>query len=74
MHIKKLTSSLLTEEASPGGGADGGVDLVLTRTGKNGGEKFLVQCKRWRAFKVGAEVVRELYALMAAGGAPAVSS
>jgi restriction system protein len=25
-----------------GGGADGGVDLVLTKPGKNGGEKFLV--------------------------------
>ena len=36
-----------------GGGADGGVDLVLTKPGKNGGEKFLAQCKQWRAFKVG---------------------
>lgn len=52
-----------------GGGADGGVDLVLTRTGKSGGEKFLVQCKQWRAFKVGVEVVRELYGVMAARGA-----
>ena len=26
-----------------GGGADGGVDLVLTKPGKTGGEKFLVQ-------------------------------
>lgn len=48
-----------------GGGADGGVDLVLTR----GGEKHLVQCKQWRAFKVGVEVVRELYGVMAAKGA-----
>lgn len=48
-----------------GGGADGGVDLVLMR----GGEKFLVQCKQWRAFKVGVEVVRELYGVMAARGA-----
>lgn len=52
-----------------GGGADGGVDLVLTKPGKNGGEKFLVQCKQWRAFKVGVEVVRELYGVMAARGA-----
>lgn len=52
-----------------GGGADGGVDLVLTRPGKNGGEKFLVQCKQWRAFKVGVDVVRELYGVMAARGA-----
>ncbi len=48
-----------------GGGADGGVDLVLSR----GGEKFLVQCKQWRAYKVGVDVVRELYGVMAARGA-----
>lgn len=48
-----------------GGGADGGVDLVLGK----GGEKFLVQCKQWKAFKVGVSVVRELYGVMAASGA-----
>jgi len=48
-----------------GGGADGGVDLVLTK----GSEKFLVQCKQWRALKVGVDVVRELYGVMAARGA-----
>jgi restriction system protein len=48
-----------------GGGADGGVDLVLSK----GGEKFLVQCKQWKAFKVGVDVVRELYGVMAARGA-----
>lgn len=48
-----------------GGGADGGVDLVLTK----GGEKFFVQCKQWKAYKVGVEVVRELYGVMAAKGA-----
>ena len=48
-----------------GGGADGGVDLVLGK----GNEKFLVQCKQWKAFKVGVEVVRELYGVMAAEGA-----
>ncbi len=52
-----------------GGGADGGVDLVLIRPGKSGGEKFLVQCKQWRAYKVGVDVVRELYGVMAARGA-----
>lgn len=50
---------------SGGGGPDGGVDLVLTK----GSEKFLVQCKQWRAYKVGVEVVRELYGVMAARGA-----
>lgn len=48
-----------------GGGADGGVDLVL----KKDGEKFLVQCKQWRAFKVGVTTIRELYGVMAAEGA-----
>ena len=48
-----------------GGGPDGGVDLVLSK----GNEKFLVQCKQWKAFKVGVDVVRELYGVMAAKGA-----
>jgi len=48
-----------------GGGADGGIDLVL----RKGGDKFLVQCKQWKAFTVGVTVVRELYGLMAAQGA-----
>jgi len=48
-----------------GGGADGGVDLVLSK----GSEKFLVQCKQWKAYKVGVDVVRELYGVMAARGA-----
>ena len=50
---------------SGGGGPDGGVDLTLTK----GTEKFLVQCKQWKAFKVGVDVVRELYGVMAARGA-----
>jgi restriction system protein len=48
-----------------GNGADGGVDLLL----RKGGEKFFVQCKQWKAYKVGVEVVRELYGVMAAHGA-----
>lgn len=52
-----------------GGGADGGVDLVLRRSRDAASEKFLVQCKQWRAFKVGVDVVRELYGVMAAKGA-----
>ena len=48
-----------------GASADGGVDLVLSKDG----EKVLVQCKQWRAFKVGVGVVRELYGVMAAQGA-----
>lgn len=47
-----------------GGGADGGVDLAL----KKEGETFLVQCKQWKATKVGVATVRELYGVMAANG------
>lgn len=43
-------------------GADGGVDLYATRDG----ERVLVQCKHWRARKVGVEPVRELYGVLAA--------
>nr|WP_242699196.1 MULTISPECIES: restriction endonuclease [unclassified Delftia] len=50
-----------------GGGPDGGVDLVLSKDG----EKTLVQCKQWKAFKVGVSTVRELYGVMAADGAAA---
>jgi restriction system protein len=56
-------------EETGGGGPDGGIDLVLSRPGSNGREKFLVQCKQWRAFKVGVDVVRELYGVMASRGA-----
>lgn len=54
-----------------GGGADGGVDLVLSKPTQNGTEKTLVQCKKWLANKVGVEVIRELYGVMAARGAAA---
>ena len=46
-------------------GPDGGIDLELRKDG----ELYLVQCKRWRARKVGVETVRELYGVMAARGA-----
>jgi restriction system protein len=45
-----------------GGGADGGVDLVLQRDGK----KFYVQCKQWKARKIGVKPVRELFGVISA--------
>lgn len=48
-----------------GGGADGGIDLIL----KRGGEIWIVQCKRWKTFKVGVKEIRELYGIMAHEGA-----
>jgi len=46
-------------------GPDGGVDLVLRKDG----EKTYVQCKHWKAYKVGVEKVRALLGSMTAGGA-----
>ena len=54
-----------TVRETGGAGPDGGVDLVLSA----GSEKFLVQCKQWRALKVNVNTVRELYGVMAATGA-----
>ncbi len=48
-----------------GSGADGGVDLVLRKNG----EKYLVQCKHWKAYKVGVKLVRELLGVMVGKGA-----
>jgi len=59
----RLRGFVVTETG--GGGADGGVDLMLRR----GNELFLVQCKQWRALKVSVSTVRELYGVMAARGA-----
>jgi restriction system protein len=47
---------------SLGKGADGGVDLVLRKSGRTS----LVQCKQWKVFSVGAPVIREMFGLMTA--------
>ncbi|UYV13785.1 MAG: restriction endonuclease [Phycisphaera sp.] len=52
-------------ERSGGHGPDGGVDLRLDRHG----EKTLVQCKHWKATRVGVGPVRELRGVVAAEGA-----
>ena len=44
------------------GGADGGIDLIL----RSREERVLVQCKRWKTFKVGVREVRELFGILAA--------
>lgn len=48
-----------------GNGKDGGVDIIL----KKEGDTYLVQCKYWKSFKIGVQIVRELYGVMAAKGA-----
>jgi len=45
-----------------GSGPDGGVDVLLQK----GSDRYLVQCKHWRALRVGVQPVRELYGVMAA--------
>lgn len=47
------------------GGADGGIDLIAVKNG----EKYLVQCKQWKAYKVGVKVVRELLGVMVGAAA-----
>lgn len=51
-------------EETLGGGADGGVDLVLRKDGRI----TLVQCKRWKQ-SVPVQTVRELYGVLIDGGA-----
>lgn len=50
-----------------GGGADGGIDLLLNRQGI----VTIVQCKRWKGKPVPVQVVRELYGVMVGRGAAA---
>lgn len=50
------------------GGADGGIDLRLSKNGK----VTLVQCKQWRSQRVDVKVVREMYGLLAHHHANAV--
>lgn len=49
-----------TVEETGGGGADGGIDLIL----RGKGQKAIVQCKQWRTYRVGVKVVREMYGVM----------
>jgi restriction system protein len=52
-------------EETGGGGADGGIDLVL----RGHRETVLVQCKRWRNRQVGVDKVRELLGVVTANRA-----
>ncbi len=54
-----------TVKLTGGDGPDGGVDVILSK----GNDKYLVQCKQWKAYKVGVQIVRELYGVMSATGA-----
>lgn len=70
MEFEELVSELFRRRGfavshSGRAGPDGGVDIELAR----GGERFLVQCKHWRARKVPVMTVRELYGAMTAAQA-----
>jgi|TARA_B100000780_G_C21126511_1_gene457297 restriction system protein len=51
-----------------GFGADGGIDLEL----RKGDERVIVQCKQWKAQKVGVSVVREMFGVLTASNASKV--
>jgi len=53
----------ITENA--GAGPDGGIDLRATRDG----QRYIVQCKQWRTYRVGVSVVREHFGIVTAEGA-----
>ena len=52
-------------EVSSGLGADGGIDVKLTRDG----ETVLVQCKQWKTYKVNVKEVRAFYGVLVSEGA-----
>ena len=52
------------------GGADGGIDLILSKDGR----RELVQCKQWRKAQVSAPVVWEMWGLAAHHGVEGVKS
>lgn len=49
----------------PVSGSDNGIDIIVSK----GGEKSLVQCKQWRARRVGVQVVREMYGILSSSDA-----
>lgn len=56
-----------------GDSPDGGIDLLAKRNG----EKIVIQCKHWKAFKVDVKIARELYGVMVdstASGAVLITS
>jgi restriction system protein len=56
-----------TVQENGSGGADGGIDLILTKAS----QKTIVQCKRWKNVQVGVSPIRELYGVMVAENASA---
>ena len=45
-----------------GAGPDGGIDLMAHQ----GADRYVIQCKQWKARQVGVAIVRELYGVMTA--------
>lgn len=56
-----------------GDSPDGGIDLIAQKNG----EKLVIQCKHWKAYKVDVKILRELYGVMVdstASGAVLITS
>ncbi|KAF0125871.1 MAG: restriction endonuclease [Elusimicrobia bacterium] len=56
-----------------GASPDGGIDLIANKSG----EKLVIQCKHWKAYKIDVKIARELYGVMvdaAASGAVLITS
>ena len=51
-------------EVSSGLGADGGIDVKLTKDGAN----TLIQCKQWKTWKVKVPAIREFYGVLTSEG------
>lgn len=49
-------------EERGGSSPDGGIDIIV----RKGGQTYLVQCKHWRAHKVGVKYIRELLGVVTA--------
>ena len=63
--VTRYLAATGVQAALTGPGADGGVDVVLTRPGE--GRPFgYVQCKAWGSELIGVSLIRELFGVMAA--------
>lgn len=59
----RLKGYKIQENNKPG--PDGGIDILLFKNNK----KYIAQCKHWKKFKVGVDIVREQFGIMLDVGA-----
>ena len=63
--VTRYLATTGVQAALTGPGADGGVDVVLTRSGESRPFGY-VQCKAWGSERIGVSLIRELIGVMAA--------